>query len=379
MTIHNPCALYAIRVIRAVMWEQLVPPLPPEITLQELYSFAKLHNVESLLWHGLCGLELDFSDPVLLDWENRANMLLAQGIVQLAERDVLFGALTGAGIALLPVKGCWLKELYPNMEYRQMVDLDMLIPEEKAQEAKQILLSLGYHTDAFDDAPNHAGYLKPPYMEVELHTGLIQRDNGYYDDIWSRVEQVEGYPCLYRMKAEDEYIFYLRHLNRHFEDGGSGIRSILDSVVYRNAYPDMDMAYLDKELKALKLWEMAQQVQTLADCWFKTGAPVPGELTAQAQSILTAGSYGTIENVSRNRLEKLEGKYKNPIIRGVVYWVDRICRPRQEMARSYPILKKLPVLLPVFWVIRAAQKFGKHPKAIWNHVKIVFGKGKQNG
>ena len=370
---------YCLDVIRAVMQQREVPPLPEGLALESLYSFARLHNVEAMLYHGLCQLEMDESNPLWQNWENRAAMLLAQGVVQLSDRDMLFDTLTSAGIPLLPVKGCWLKELYPSMELRQMVDLDMLIPEEKAQEAKKIMLSLGYTTDAFDDAVNHAGYLKPPYTEVELHTSLLQRDNGYYDDIWSRANRVEGYPCLYRLTPEDEYIFYLRHLNRHFEDGGSGLRSILDSVVYRDAYPDMDRAYLERELRSLNLWEMTQQVESLADCWFKTGDEIPGELTALAEAVITAGSYGTIENVSRNRMEKLETKYKNPVIRGMVYWIDRICRPMDEMARSYPILKKIPVLLPVFWIVRAVMKFGKHPKAIWHHVTVVFGKRRENG
>ena len=72
------------------------------------------------------------------------------------------------------------------------------------------------------------------------------------------------------------------------------------------------------------------------------------KLEQLAQSILYAGSYGTLENRSRQRLEKLQGKYKNPVIRGIVYWAIQFCRPLEEMRRSYPVLKKLPVLLPVF-------------------------------
>ena len=93
MQLYNPCALYAIRVIRAVMNEAAVPPVPGDVYVQELYAFAKLHNVEALIWYGLCRLELDFTHPVLQDWENRVNMLLAQGIVQLADRDVVLEAL----------------------------------------------------------------------------------------------------------------------------------------------------------------------------------------------------------------------------------------------------------------------------------------------
>lgn len=373
------CAQYGLDVIRAVMQETEVPAFPKELTVDELYAFAKAHNVEALLYHGLCQLEPDTTDPLWQSWENRVSMLLAQGVVQLNDRDTLFDVLTNAGIPLLPVKGCWLKELYPNMEYRQMADLDMLIPAEKAQEAKKIMLSLGYSTEAFEDSPNHAGYLKPPYTEVELHVSLLPEDGGYYNDVWEKAQSVEGYPCLYRLRAEDEYIYYLLHLNKHLEDSGTGIRSILDSVVYRDAYPDMDREYLKQELESLNLWELTKKIEALSDCWFRTGEEISPELAALAESILAAGSYGSLENRSRKRLEKLEQKYQNPVIRGVVYWTQRICRPREEMAQSYPILKKLPFLLPLFWLWRAVRKFGKHPKEIWHHVMLVFGKRKENG
>ena len=95
--------------------------------------------------------------------------------------------------------------------------------------------------------------------------------------------------------------------------------------------------------------------------------------------ILSAGSYGTLENYSRRNLEKLEEKYQNPLARFFAYWLSRVCRPREEMARSYPVLNRLPVLLPVFWVYRAVMRLVTRPKEIWNHMKAVLRGGKNHG
>jgi len=376
---NKAAAEYSIRLIRAVMQGMPVPPLPQEIELDALYTFARMHNVEAMMYHGLSRLEMDSQDPVWQNWENRASMLLIQSMVQLAERDNLFHALPAAGIRLLPFKGCWLKEAYPDIDYRQMSDLDMLVDPEKAQDAKKIMLSLGFETDAFEDQPNHAGYLKPPYTEVELHTALLREGNEYYDDVWNRALPVEGTPGLYRFKPEDEYIYYLLHLNKHLQNAGTGIRSILDSLVYRNTYPDMDRAYLQQEFKKLKLLERTAQIETLADCWFKTGEVVPENLLPLAEFIIDCGSYGTLETYTQRQMENMEEKYKNPILRGIVYWTVHTCRPMKEMAQSYPILHKLPVLLPFFWGLRAIMKFAKQPKRVWNHITLIFGKGKKHG
>lgn len=378
-TMNNACSAYCIELIRCLMQEKEIPQLPDTVSLQELYDFAKLHNVEAMVFRALEQLEMDEQDAVWQNWQNRAAMILTQSIVQLAERDMLFFALTEAGIQLLPVKGCWMKELYPDIDYRQMSDLDMLIPAEQAQEAETIMRSLGYKRDEYEEEINHTGYFKAPYTEVELHTSLLEEDKGYYSDVWQRVSPDASYPGLYRFSVEDEYIYYLLHLNKHLEGSGTGIRSILDSVVYRAAYPEMDREYLLKEVEKLQLGEALERIETLADCWFGSGVEVPERLQNMAEFILSAGSYGTLEHFSQNQLAQLEKKYKNPVIRALMYWVIRICRPRKEMARTYPVLNKVPVLLPFFWVYRALAKVVDRPAAVWHHIKLVFNKGKKHG
>ena len=173
-SMNKQCAMYCIDLIRAVMQERDIPEIPEGVTLEELYAYAKLHGVEAMVFHGLEQLNVDETAPVWQDWRNRADMILTQSIVQLAERDNLFAALHAAGISILPVKGCWLKEQYPDIDYRQMSDLDILFHPEDAANAAEIMAKLGYvPEDAAADY--HYGYQKPPFMGVELHTSLLPR------------------------------------------------------------------------------------------------------------------------------------------------------------------------------------------------------------
>lgn len=371
MTINNLCAEYCIAVIRCVMAEQDIPPMPAEVTLAELYGFAKKHSVEAMVYHGLCELELNTDDPVWAEWEKRANMLLTQSIVQLAERDMLFEALPAAGIRLLPVKGCWLKERYPDIDYRQMSDLDMLIHSEDAEKAEAAMLAMGYEKEE-GGADNHDGYIKPPYMGVELHLALLPDEydfKGYYDDVWERARPVEGYPHVYRLTAEDEYIFYLLHLRKHVLFAGTGIKSFLDSVVYRRIYSDMDDAYLRAEYEKLGLTEFVSRVEAIADCWFDSGAPVPPNLCPMANTIISVGVYGTAAH--RDEVWKWEfwKRFKNPVIGKIAYLLSCLFLPLDAMQGIYPILKKAPVLLPVMWVWRPIAKLFTNPKALKNRVQ----------
>jgi len=371
MTINNLCAEYCTAVIRSIMAEQDIPPLPAEVTLAELYDFAKKHSVEAMVYHGLCELELNTDDPVWAEWETRANMLLTQSIVQLAERDILFEALPAAGVRLLPVKGCWLKEQYPDIDYRQMSDLDMLIHPEDAEKAEAVMLELGYEKEE-GCAEHHDGYHKPPYMGVELHLSLLPENDdhaGYYHDIWHRAKAVDEYPMVYRLRAEDEYIYYLLHLRKHVLFAGTGIKSFLDSAVYRAVYPNMDHAYLLREYEKLGLTEFISRVEALADCWFVSGEAVPQSLENMAKNVLCAGTYGT--ETQRETLTKrgFWTRYRNPTVGKLMYLLSCLFLPLEAMQELYPVLKKVPVLLPVMWIWRPVAKMFTDPKALKNRVQ----------
>lgn len=372
------CARYCLDVIRCVMQEQPVPQLPEGVSLGALYDFSRMHNVEALVYHGISQLELPEEDPVLQHWSNRAQMLLTQSIVQLAERDVLFGVLEDAGMDYLPVKGSWLKECYPQIDFRQMSDLDILIRSQDRERAKKIMLQQGYREEAEENAPHHDGYQKKPYMAVELHIQLLpssSKHRNYYHDIWEKAGSVEGMACCKRLNAEDEYIFFFLHLQKHLEDAGCGVRPILDSRVYREAFPGMNRDYLNGEFQKLGIRELVQQTEDLADCWFQTGQPLPEDLIPLAESVLWSGTYGNLENTLQQRMDDLRKKYKNPVMLQAAYWTSRFCRPMEEMQFNYPILEKLPFLLPVFWVVRIVKKCILKPRALLQHVKQIYKEG----
>lgn len=371
---------YTIALLRAMMQEQPVPPLPEGMTLEALLAFSGQHSMEAMVFRILSPLVSGADDPTWRQWEERANLLLAQSVVQLQERDDLIHMLTRAGIDVMPIKGCWLKELYPDVNDRQMSDLDMLIHPEDAAAAERILLSAGYRRE--EVSFHHTTYHKPPYTALELHTALlpdIDEHGGYYENIWQKAQPVAGTPGLYRMKPEDEYLFYIVHLNKHLQEGGSGIRSILDNGIYFRSFPDMDDAYLERELNTLGLLTLARQVQELSRCWFETGEVLPRSLEPLAQAVCTAGTYGTLEMRTHNRMERLREKYPNPVVRFFAYCLPRFFRPLSEMKRRYPILEKAPVLLPVFWLLRIGSMMLHNEKSFWQHLRSVFREGGGHG
>ena len=186
-------------------------------------------------------------------------------------------------------------------------------------------------------------------------------------------------PGLYRLKQEDEYLFYMVHLSKHMSEGGSGLRSILDNRIYFRCFPDMDESYLEKELEGLGLLEFARQVQVLSRCWFETGLAIPEALEPLAQAICSVGTYGTLQMRTHNRMARLRQKHPNSVMRFFAYCLPRFFRPMSVMKRRYPVLEKAPILLPVFWVVRIASKMLHNEKAFWQHLRLVFQEGGRRG
>ena len=141
----------------------------------------------------------------------------------------------------------------------------------------------------------------------------------------------------------------------------------------------MDQAYLDRELDTLGLSPMARQVQALSRCWFETGQEIPEELHPFAQAVCEAGTYGFWENRVQNRMEHLAKRYPNPVIRFFAYCLPRFFLHMPTMKRRYPILEKLPVLLPVCWAARVASMMLHNEDSFWQHLGLLFRKGECHG
>ena len=55
---------YILSLFRALMQEQPLPPIPEELSLQELFDFSRSHAIEALVFRGLASLLPNSESPV---------------------------------------------------------------------------------------------------------------------------------------------------------------------------------------------------------------------------------------------------------------------------------------------------------------------------
>ena len=345
---------YLIALLKSVLDGSQPPELFEGISFSGVYELAVFHSVECMSFYGIERLKKKPEEALFLQWKKRRDGNTVKSLVQDAEKERILDALTAEKIRVLPLKGCLLQGMYPQLDYRQMADLDILIDEERAKDARRVMESLGYKTEHFDIS-NQDVYMRPPVMNVEIHKSMLPdsaENYEYYTDIWEKARPQDGCPGRYVLSREDYYLFMLAHFAKHYYGGGSGIRSILDIAVFQKKYGEtLDCAYVERELKSLGLTEFARTAECLAAAWFG-GGQMNEPTEEMAKYILSSGVYGTKEQWIDNKMAKMSGNGSAAGIVKIRFFLLRMLPGYKIMCGLYPVLKKAPFLLPFMWARR---------------------------
>lgn len=349
---------YLVHLLRCVLENKKPVEKPEEFTFERLYKIAVFHNCESMAFYGINKLENKPEQNLFNSWKRKRDQYVIMSLNQLNQRDVVIKKLTEGGIRVLPLKGCLLKEMYPRAEYRQMADLDMLIDSKNSPKAREIMMSLGYRNEQYDNEA-HDTYELPPYMNIELHTTMVSSQyeySKYYKDVWNRAEaeldESGNATGRYDLNWNDYYIFMIVHLAKHYYTSGTGIRTIMDVHVFREKHEqNLDRAYLEKEFEKLNLVGFWKDAESLAEIWFGEGEYTP-KLEEMEKYIYASGAYGTFQQKVENRLNNFTENGESVEKAKRKYFFKRMFMSYDVMCHSYRVLRKFPVLLPFCWVHR---------------------------
>lgn len=343
--------------------------LPEDFSLEAACRIMNKQSLLPLAFEGahLCGIsESEMLMQRLFQGYCR-HLVYSEG--QLRSLSTLLEAFEKNGVDYLPVKGCLLKGLYPKPELRSMGDADILIRQKHYVEACRIMGELGFVLQSEDD---HVFYWKSPALSVELHKCLappMDRDYyAYYGTGWHLAVQQAG--CRYELSTEDHYVFLFAHFARHYRFSGIGCRHVLDLYVYRRQYPEMDSTYIHRELKKLALAEFHENILRLLAVWFD-GAQTDAVTEFITDFIFSGGTWGNWENhlLSGQIRAAVPGK---KIRHTKLHSALRGLFPAPElMQRKYPILQKMPILLPLFWILRILQTVIFRREAIAKRQRII--------
>ncbi len=311
-----------------------------------LLNAAEAHSAANMACYAAERLERVPPD-IMKRWREVRDKALMKDVIQRAEFEKLSAALKAHGIRFIPLKGFILKSLYPQSDMRLMSDIDLLIDAENAPAARDIMTSLGYGCEEYGRGV-HDVYYKRPVMNVEIHRELFGYEGrefaAVFADPWGSASDSGG---LWQMTPDYCFAYTLAHAAKHFEEGGTGIRTIMDLWLYSDSNKDsLDVNRVLSMLDATGSGDICRKMLRLSRVWFGGEAHDQGTLETQ-RYVFRSGTYGTYENFLNNSIER-SGRGK--------YVLELIFPPFDRMKRHYPELKKAPVLLPFCWLCRLVTK-----------------------
>lgn len=343
--LRNGRALVAL--LRAFLYDEPAV-LPPDFSWEGVFSLACKHSVAAVLYKTAKASGCD--GQILQGWENYKNQCLRKSMLFNAERKQILSDMDKLGVESIPLKGVFLCEYYPEPLLREFADNDILFHDRDTKTVREYMLDRGYQSDHEYRSDVHDEYKKPPIYNFEWHRRLLPTTQekslcSYFDGVWERAVRDENGKL--RFCDEDFYLYFLAHLKKHAEEGGVGLRAYADYRFLTQGYEKKSEAEKVALLAAAKksgLYDYEQEFKAEYTALLEENTLSDGKLLY----VLSNGTYGTEAHKASQRIEK-KGKAS--------YFFYRAFPPMGRMVYDYPILRKFPVLLPVFWVYRYLRLF----------------------
>ncbi len=328
--------------------------ITPEI-LPQLLALSKRHDLAHLVADALDknGL-LPQASQAKKSFAYEKNMAVYRHEQMQYEFEQVCTALENAKIPFIPLKGAVLKNYYPQAWMRTSCDIDILVkPEDHEKTLLFLKDTFGYEIP--DEKNSHEQSLRGEASHIELHYCL--GDNGEiekaFSSLWEDAELMPEKCYWYTMSAPHFYLYHIYHMVHHFEDGGGcGVRTFIDLwLMNKNSCFTQGLDQTKKWLTEYNLLTFSQ-VATAFSKVVMEDEEKTDLLSRFCEYILSGGVYGTLANRVLTQQSKKGGR--------VSYFLRRLIIPYKEMVFKYPSLKKFPILLPFYQVMR------------W--VKLIFSK-----
>ena len=274
---------------------------------------------------------------------NKANMF-----------EIISQELSENKIPHMPVKGWYIRTLYPVPELRTFGDIDILINKQDRQKTDKIFTENGYSLK--DNWEPTYSYDKSA-LRCEVHTELMDSDIGkgeqvisFFSDALTSAEADIGERLS---PQKDLHLIYLFcHLAKHLYKGGAGIRMYMDIALFLKSnsatldfekiYEDSKKLHLDCFFKVL--WACGEWFQI--DLPFEINDIKPSSLDALKKYTFEADLFGKTRDKSIISIRNNEDGSKGSVLK------DTLFPTAEKIEERYKFVKGRKYLLPIAWIAR---------------------------
>lgn len=331
-----------------------------------LMTEAKRHSVLPLLLGGLSAHKQEWKVPADLVDQLRSlavNAML-KGDRLLKQEEELLLALKASDIPVCVLKGASVAACYPHPELRVLGDIDLLVPKDRVEQSASLLQDMGF--SQAEEAEEHDFHiaLEKDGCFAELHHSVsVFPDNkcgNFSKELFDSALRHTGSAVL-KGRSFDvllpkfQLLSLLFHTERHMLTSSVGLRQLCDWAVSAHRF-SKELTNEDKsDFESCGMWRFGSALCGV--CHKYLGMPMPDffagteeELWDRLAADLLEGS--NFRDQSRERLlsSTFVGGSKSGEKTRKKGFFAMISRLNTKARNRYPITKKCPFLLPVFWI-----------------------------
>lgn len=326
---------YYIHLLSSVINNKIPNEPPKNFNWNLICKHAQRNSVLNILSYAVSKLKNKPDVSLVKVMENDRRVAILKETSQIFETENILQKFEENSIKNLPLKGYFMKHLYPQSDYRTMTDVDIYVDYKDFKKASQIFADLGFTKENL--IKKDEIHFRKDLLYVEVQSNLNDDDHTYFCNILDKAQLRDDYNYSYALNKEDFYVYMIYHLVHHFKSGGIGIRMLMDIYVFLNEYKNLDFEYINNALKELNLLEFEKQIRNLSLNWF-SGDNI--KINKLGEFILYCSTYGLRE------IHFYQSKSKQ----GKGFYLKQVFIPYSQMKTKYAYLKKAPVLLPFSWL-----------------------------
>jgi hypothetical protein len=237
--------------------------LATEEEYEQAWKDIELFYISPQIYHALqeTGRLSEVPDFFRKRLKFKADQALFQNLYMKSREDGILRAFDSRGLTVIPLKGVRFAERYfGHFSARLTSDIDILVPEDRLQEAIDACCELGFEYEITKD---HHARLHKGNLMVELHWTLdkLQWSELQTAPFWKQAAGLEGFDCVRELSPLHTLYFICLHGARHQMDS---IRYVLDVArILYTCGPDIDYEALFEQTSEDKTTKRVQAVLSI--------------------------------------------------------------------------------------------------------------------
>ncbi len=363
--------------------KSLISDIPPE----DIYRCALNHSLDTIVTAALEDIGITSKNS-----SEKKMLSIRKALLFDAARKEVISRLEQEGIKYLPLKGVVLKDFYPAVGLRQMADNDILFDSSRRSDVRDIMKSLGYTVEDYAIS-NQDVYQKPPVLNFEMHISLFTASTpesrylvDYYSNAFDKALKDADNSFGYSFNDEDFYVYIKAHEFKHYINGGTGLRSLVDTYLYVRAKKQtLDFDYISAECQKMKFEEYEKKSRLLAEKVFSPDiaekllryAPNSKEYPiskteAELLDEYFHSTYGTKDRQLAKALDPGAKSKKALLCAKIAYLFRATFPPLKSFTCGDPKFEGKWYLYPFFWGKRIFKIIFTRPARTINVIKKIF-------